>query len=117
MISQIGIVFFGVLAAWLTQQANENRKKYACIFGLISQPFWFYSAIETNQWGIFLLSIIYTGVWLIGLKNYWVKPVVPQIKATGTGQEKCGCGNNKPKNKPVCFECDEWAKGRGGEWN
>jgi hypothetical protein len=73
MISQIGIVFFGVLAAWLNQQANENRKKYACIFGLISQPFWFYSAIETNQWGIFLLSIIYTVVWLIGFKNYWMK--------------------------------------------
>lgn len=73
MISQIGIVFFGVLAAWLTQQANENRKKYACIFGLISQPFWVYSSIESNQWGIFLLSIIYTGVWLIGFKNYWVK--------------------------------------------
>jgi hypothetical protein len=75
VISQIGIVFFGVLAAWLTQQANDNRKKYACIFGLISQPFWFYSAIESDQWGICLLSIIYTLVWLIGFKNYWVKPV------------------------------------------
>lgn len=80
MISQIGIVFFGVLAAWLTQQANESRKKYACILGLISQPFWFYSAIESEQWGIFLLSIIYTGVWLIGFKNYWVIPVVPLPK-------------------------------------
>ncbi len=72
MISQIGIVLFGVIAAWLTQQANQSRKKYACIFGLISQPFRFYSAIETNQWEIFILSLIYTGVWLIGFRNYWV---------------------------------------------
>lgn len=111
MISQIGIVFFGVLAAWLTQQANDRRKKYACIFGLISQPFWFYSAIETNQWGIFLLSIIYTGVWLIGFKNYWVKPVVkpptPQPPPSCTKTINiCACGNSKPKNKEHCFVCD-----------
>lgn len=71
MISQTGIVIFGLLAAWLTQQGNEQLKKYACIFGLISQPFWFYAALESEQWGIFILSLIYTGVWLIGFKNYW----------------------------------------------
>ena len=72
MISQIGIVFFGVIAAWLTQQGNESRKKYACIFGLIAQPFWFWSALSEDQWGILILSFVYTGVWLIGFKNYWL---------------------------------------------
>lgn len=73
MISQIGIVIFSLIAAWLTQQGNENRKKYACIFGLISQPFWFYSALQSDQWGIFILSLFYTAIWLIGFRNYWVK--------------------------------------------
>lgn len=73
MINQAGIVIFGVIAAWLTQQRDERLKKYACIFGLISQPFWFYAAIQSNQWGIFILSCIYTGVWLMGFKNYWCK--------------------------------------------
>jgi hypothetical protein len=104
MIAQIGIVFFGVMAAWLTQQRNEQLKKYACIFGLISQPFWFYSAIETNQWGIFLLSIIYTAVWLVGFKNYWVKSSLPQQRENNS--PLCECGKSKPKNKMRCFTCD-----------
>ena len=109
MISQIGIVFFGVLAAWLTQQANESRKKYACIFGLISQPFWFYSAIETNQWGIFLLSIIYTVVWLIGFKNYWFKKVIQDTEKNhqqlNRHENWCSCRKPKVKTEKLCFDC------------
>lgn len=82
MISQIGIVFFGVLAAWLTQQKNEGIKKYACIFGLIAQPFWFWSALVADQWGILFLSFVYTGVWLIGFKNYWFKVATDETKPT-----------------------------------
>lgn len=106
MISQIGIVFFGVLAAWLTQQANESRKKYACIFGLISQPFWFYSAIESDQWGIFFLSIIYTGVWLIGFKNYWVKPVYPPLMVLNPNDSVCECRDLEWGYQPFCEHCN-----------
>jgi len=73
-IAQVGIIVFGVLAAWITQQRNESLKKYACVFGLASQPFWFYSSWESGQWGIFVVSGIYTVVWAIGFKNYWLSP-------------------------------------------
>ena len=44
MMIQIIILLTGAIAIWLTQQPNEKLKKYACIFGLIGQPFWFYAA-------------------------------------------------------------------------
>ncbi len=68
---QIVIAFTGVIAIWLTQQKNEKWKKFACLFGIIGQPFWFYSAYTNEQWGIFILCIFYTYSWLLGIKNNW----------------------------------------------
>lgn len=69
---QIMIALTGVTAIWLTQQSNEAWKKYACLFGLVGQPFWFYSAYVAEQWGIFILCIFYTYSWYLGLKNNWL---------------------------------------------
>ncbi len=69
---QIAIALTGVIAIWLTQQGNERIKKYACLFGLVGQPFWFYSAYTAEQWGIFILCFFYTYSWLIGFKNNWI---------------------------------------------
>lgn len=71
MIAQIGIALFGVVAIWLSQAASESQRKYACLFGLCSQPFWFWSAYSAEQWGIFVLCVLYTVSWLRGLKQYW----------------------------------------------
>jgi len=69
---QIAIAVTGGVAIWLTQQSKENWKKYACIFGLIGQPFWFYSAYSAEQWGIFALTVFYTYSWIVGLRNHWL---------------------------------------------
>lgn len=72
MIEQIVIACTGVPAVWLSQQPNTNWKRYACLFGLAGQPFWFWSCIKAGQWGIFLLCILYTYSWYIGFKNNWL---------------------------------------------
>lgn len=69
---QVFIGLFGVTAIFLSQQKNTKYKKYACIAGLLSQPFWFYAAYQAEQWGIFALSFLYTYAWLVGLKNNWI---------------------------------------------
>lgn len=69
---QILIAFTGVTAIWLTQQSKESWKRYACLFGLAGQPFWFYSAWEAQQWGIFFLCCFYTYSWGLGVKNNWL---------------------------------------------
>lgn len=73
---QIAIALTGIIAIWLTQQSNDDWKKYACLFGLAGQPFWFYSAYSAEQWGIFILTVFYTYSWFLGLKNNWInKPL------------------------------------------
>lgn len=70
---QLAIMFTGVTAIWLSQDSDQNRRKYACLFGLAGQPFWFYSAYTAEQWGIFTLCFLYTWAWVKGFRNNWMK--------------------------------------------
>lgn len=72
---QFAIAFTGAVAIWLTQQSNKKLTKYACLFGMASQPFWFYSAYTNNQWGIFVLCLFYSYSWGLGVYNNWIKRV------------------------------------------
>lgn len=72
MIEQIGIALTGVTAIYLSQDKRENVRKWACIFGLIGQPFWFYSSWTAEQYGIFALCFLYTFAWARGFKAHWM---------------------------------------------
>ena len=72
LISQIAIVFFGATAIWFVSR-KDDWKRVGYILGLCAQPFWFYIAISTQQWGILVISIWYTYSWSIGVYNYWIK--------------------------------------------
>ena len=73
MIEQIFIGLFGVTAVWLSQDSRDTVRRWACIFGLVAQPFWFYAAWKAEQWGIFALAFLYTYSWLRGVKANWFK--------------------------------------------
>ena len=62
----------GGVAIWLTQQSNDKIKKWAPVFGLMGQPFWFYASYTGEQWGVFCLSFFYCYGWLLGFKNNWL---------------------------------------------
>lgn len=70
---QAFIALTGGIAIWLTQQKRQDWKRFACIFGIVGQPFWFYSAYKAEQWGIFVLTLFYTYSWLVGIRNNWFK--------------------------------------------
>lgn len=73
MWDQIAIAVFGVTAVYLTQVDNKHLNRYACLFGLAAQPFWFYASAQTQQWGIFAISMLYTLVWFKGFMRYWLQ--------------------------------------------
>lgn len=73
MIDQIGLAICGVSSVWLSQDQREERRKWACIFGLIAQPFWFYSAYTAQQWGVLFLCFVYALGWSRGFYNHWVR--------------------------------------------
>jgi len=72
MIDQLGIAATGVTAIYLSQDKRESWRKWACIFGLIGQPFWFYSSWVAEQYGIFALCFLYTLAWARGFKTHWM---------------------------------------------
>lgn len=71
--AQIVIALTGMVAIYLTQQSNEGIKKYASILGLIGQPFWYYTTLLNEQYGIFFLTLGYTYLWGMGFYNSWLK--------------------------------------------
>lgn len=71
---QLAIALTGVTAIFLSQSKSEHLRKWACWFGLVGQPFWFYAAYTAEQWGIFALCFLYTFSWARGVWNFWIKP-------------------------------------------
>jgi hypothetical protein len=73
MIDQIAIGVCGCSSVWLSQSSSDRWRRWACIFGLAAQPFWFYATYTAHQWGIFVLAFVYTFGWLRGIRTYWLK--------------------------------------------
>lgn len=67
------IVVTGMSAVWLSQDRQSSKRKYACLFGLLGQPFWFYTTYQAEQWGIFMLTFFYTFAWGKGFYLFWIK--------------------------------------------
>ena len=74
MLDQLAIALLGTTAIFLSQQQRPHWQRYACLFGLAAQPFWFYASYQASQWGIFLVSILYALAWLTGFRTHWLKP-------------------------------------------
>ena len=68
-ISQIGVAIFGITAIILVSKKN----KWGFVLGLLSQPFWYITSFINEQWGIFFLSIVYTGSWILGIYEWFFK--------------------------------------------
>lgn len=68
---QIFIFILGGLSIYLVGSNDKKTRKYGYIFGLLSQPFWIYSAYINNQNGILFLSLWYTYSWGRGIYKHW----------------------------------------------
>ncbi|WP_027064581.1 hypothetical protein [Maribacter sp. Hel_I_7] len=71
-IAQIGIMIFGASAIWFVGR-KESWKRWGYILGLLGQPFWIYSSVVNEQWGILIMTLFYTYSWSQGIYNYWIK--------------------------------------------
>lgn len=69
---QIGIALTGAIAVFLTQSASANVRRYACIFGIVGQPFWFMAAYKAGQAGVLFVSVLYAAAWAKGFYTHWI---------------------------------------------
>ena len=75
MISQILLFGLSITAVFLSQRKDENLRKYACVFGLLSEPFWF--VYTWGAWGMFAITMVYTFIWAQSFyQNFLKKRIV-----------------------------------------
>ena len=71
-VMQVGLVGLTMLGFLLT---SLKLPEYGLIASLISEVFWLYSTYkawkEANQVGMFINTLIVTGILIFGVINYW----------------------------------------------
>jgi hypothetical protein len=107
-LDQIGIALSGAIAVWLTQDQRESWRRWACIFGVLGQPFWFYAAWSAEQWGIFALCLLYSYAWARGLWTHWLGPAL-QSRDGREGATIVGWNSAKPETWPDIRRGDKGA--------
>ncbi|MFE1574259.1 hypothetical protein ACFIQG_21010 [Comamonas odontotermitis] len=102
MIAQLFIALFGVTAVALSQSTLASRRRWASDFGLVGQPFWFYAAWDTQQWGIFALCILYTITWGKGFYSNWIATMAaPQAQPADALDWAVQRWNDEVCNRPM----------------
>ncbi|AUT76698.1 hypothetical protein [Paraburkholderia hospita] len=71
-VEQVFIGLCGALAIYLSQDSRIRWRRWACIFGLAAQPFWFDMAWRAHQYGVLALSLVYAASWARGLAAHWL---------------------------------------------
>jgi nicotinamide riboside transporter PnuC len=75
-ILQTMIFVLGVGAIILISKKN----KWGFVLGLLSQPFWIITSYNSDQWGIFFLSLVYTVTWGFGIYEWFFKKKKLKLK-------------------------------------
>lgn len=68
---QIALLVLSLSAVACSQSRRGDVRRWAPIFGLMSQPLWFWTTYHAGLWGIFACSVAYTGIWARGFYNAW----------------------------------------------
>ena len=68
MIDQVAITILGSASVWLLA---TKRYRWGFAAGLLSEPFWLWTALAHRQWGIVLLVLIFTAGYANGLRTHW----------------------------------------------
>lgn len=71
MLVQTALAISGVSAVFLSQHKDPELRRWACIVGMIGQPFWFIAAYP--QPGMLFVVALYTFCWGQGIWNQWIK--------------------------------------------
>jgi hypothetical protein len=70
-ISQYAIPLFTLSGIFLI----ARKVKWGFLLALIAQPFWLFTSYIHDQWGVFFNTVVYTGIVLYGVYNWFFDSV------------------------------------------
>lgn len=68
-VAQIGLTVFGLTALIMVVKKN----KWGFVVGLVSQPFWIATSLINQQGGVFIVSVAYSFIWIMGIYEWFYK--------------------------------------------
>lgn len=74
MITQLILALCGLSALWMATGHNLRARRWAPVVGLFGQPAWLWFAWQSSAWGLFVLSLVYSAVYVRGALVQWRKP-------------------------------------------
>ena len=69
--TQLFIALFGLTSLSFAMGHNPILRKWAPIIGLCGQPFWAFFAWQTQGWGLGVLVVAYSLVYINGIRVQW----------------------------------------------
>lgn len=69
--TQLALAVFGLSALWMAMGHNPVARRWAPVVGLCGQPFWLVFAMSVEAWGLLVLSLAYTAVYVRGVWVQW----------------------------------------------
>jgi hypothetical protein len=68
---QFALAFFGLSSPAMATSCSSFARYWAPLVSLLGQPAWLWYAVDAKAWGLVLLSIAYTGVYIRGCWIQW----------------------------------------------
>ena len=65
----------------LAYYSKADLRRYACLFGLAAQPFWIAHVWMSEAWGILPLTPAYTLLYILAVKNHWLRPTTEDTRS------------------------------------
>ncbi len=73
VIDQVMIAACGLTSVYCSQDRREGVRRWACIAGLVGEPFWLWAAVKAEQWGVVALCFVFMFGWSRGFYLHWIK--------------------------------------------
>lgn len=70
-IIQLVLAICGLTALYLSTGNNPRGRRWGPVIGLCGQPAWLLFAWQANAWGLFSLSLVYSMVYVRGIRLQW----------------------------------------------
>lgn len=67
-------IFISVLSLsslGLAYYKARDLRRYACLCGLLAQPFWIAHVVLTQSWGIVVLTPVYAVIYILAVWQHW----------------------------------------------